>query len=200
MANITKTVGTSLAAWQDVATANVVPGAAADVSTKLAASVFAKVCRKSSGTAYTAGWPNIRIEASAVASVNGEWYPVAIFQPPVTAGNTTTLNGAILAGASSFVVTSATGIAVGSILFIGDASPANYEFVRVAGVSGTTITPEDHVVNAHTNGANVTTLAAMFMAQIDLTSIARLRAVIDNGNSGQTIVAEILMVTGDSIG
>lgn len=197
---ITKTQGTSLLAWQDIATANVVVGSAQDVSTKLAATVFIKVARRS-GSAFTTGWPNIRIEASAKSSGTAEWYPLATFQPAVGASiANTTLNGAVSANASTFTVTAATNIAAGDLLFLGDSSTTNYELVRVKSVSGTTITPEENVTNAHANSAIVTDQAEMYVASIDLTAVGRIRAVADNANSGQSISVQVLMVTGDSIG
>lgn len=199
---LAKTQGTSLLAWQDIATTNVVVGSAVDVSTKLAATVFAWLGRNPAAGAFTAGWPNIRIEVSAKSSGTDAWIPVATFQPAVgaTLANTT-LNGAVLANASSFVVTANTNIAAGDILYLGHTTtPANYELVRVKGVSGTTITPEENVTNAHDTTAVVTDQAEMYMAQIDLTGVGRIRAVCDNANSGRTISVQVLMVTGDAIG
>jgi len=200
MATITKTQGTSLLAWQDIATANVVIGTAQDVSTKLAATVFVRVARRS-GSAFTAGWPNIRIEASAKSSGTDSWAPLVVFQPAVGASiANTTLNGAVSAAAATFVVASATNIAAGDLLFLGDSSTANYELVRVKSLSGTTITPEEAVTYAHANSAIVTDQAELYVASLDLTAVGRVRAVADNANSGQSISVQVLMVTADSIG
>lgn len=201
MATVSKTAGTSLAAWQDVATANVIVGTALDVSTKLAATVFAFLGRNSS-SAFTAGWPNIRIEGSAKASGNDAWVPLATFQPVIGASiAATTLNGAVSANASSFVVTSATNIAAGDMMFLGHTSDTTkYELVRVKSVSGTTITPEENVTNAHDTGAVASDQAEAYAASLDLTGITRIRAVIDNAGSGRTIYVQVLCVTGDSIG
>lgn len=200
--SIAKTQGTSLLAWQDITNTNIVVGTAADVSTKLAATVLIWVARNPAAGAFTSGWPNIRIEVSAKSSGNDAWIPVASFQPAVgaTLANTT-LNGAVSANASSFVVTANTNIAAGDLLFLGHTTtPANYEVVRVKGVSGTTITPEENVTNAHDTTAVVTDQAEEYVAQIDLTGVGRIRAVADNAGSGRTISVQVLMVTGDSIG
>lgn len=201
MATVSKTAGTTLAAWQDVATGSVVCGTALDVSTKLAATVFAFLGRNSS-SAFTAGWPNIRIEGSAKASGNDAWVPLATFQPVIGASiAATTLNGAVSANASTFVVTSATNIAAGDIMFLGHTTDTTkYEIVRVKGVSGTTITPEENVTNAHDSGAVASDQAETYSASLDLTGITRIRAVIDNAGSGRTIYVQVLCVTGDSIG
>ncbi len=197
---ITKTQDISLLTWQDIASAAIVISSAQDVSTKLGASFFIHIGRRT-GSAFTAGWPNARIEVSAKASGNDAWVPVMFVTCSGGASLVnTTLNGAVSANASSFVVTANTNIAVGDVLFLGDASAANYELVRVKAVSGTTITPEENVTNSHTTGAIVTDQAEMFFGAIDLTSIARVRAVVDNIGSGQNIAARVMMNTGDSIG
>jgi hypothetical protein len=196
---VNKTQGTALLAWQDVATGNVVIGSAVTVDTKLAATVFCRLGRRT-GTAFTAGWPNIRIELSAKSAGNDEWVPVATFQPAVGATiASTTLNGAVAAGATTFVVTSATNILAGDVLFLSDSSAANYEIVRVKAVSGTTVTPEEAVTDAHVTASIVTDQAEVYVAQVDLTAVGRIRAVADNASGGQAISVEVLMVTGDSL-
>lgn len=198
---VNKTQGTALLAWQDVATANVAIGSAQDVSTKLAATVFCLLGRRS-GTAFTAGWPNIRVEVSGKSSGTDAWIPLpgATFQPAVGATIVnTTLNGAVSAAATTFVVTSGTNILAGDVLFLGDPSTANYEIVRVKAISGTTVTPEEPVTYAHATAAIVTDQAETYLAQVDLTAVGRIRAVCDNAGSGQSISVEVLMVTGDSL-
>lgn len=200
MATITpnKTANASLLAWQDIATANVIVGSAQDVSAKYAAAFSVKIARRS-GTAFTAGWPNIRIEASGKTSGTDDWIPIVQLQPAigVSVANTT-LNGAVSAAATSFVVTSATNIAAGDILFLGDASTANYELVRVKSLSGTTITPEEAVTYAHANAAIVTSQPEIYFPAVDLTPYVRVRAIGDNANSGQSISVEVTMTTNDS--
>lgn len=201
MSALTKTQGTSLLAWQDIATGAVIISSAQDVSTKLAASVFIKVGRNSS-SAFTAGWPNFRVEASGKSSGDDWWIPLATFQPAVGASiAATTLNGAITAGATTLVVTSATNIAAGDILFLGHTTDVTkYELIRVKSVSGTTITFEEACTYAHDNGCVISDQAEMYAASVDLTGVGRIRIVADNANSGRTIYASALMVTGDSIG
>lgn len=200
MATPSKTQGTSLLAWADIASAAQSIGTALDVSAKFGATVFVRLGR-ATGSAFTSGWPNIRIEASAQSSGNNEWVPVVTFQPAVGSSvASTTLNGAILAGATSCVVTSATNISVGDLLFLGHTTDTTkYELVRVKSVSGTTVTFEEACTNAHDNGALVTDQAEVWLATLDLSSIGRLRAVADNANSGQGIKAEVLATTLDSV-
>jgi hypothetical protein len=92
---------------------------------------------------YTDGRPNVGIPTGS----NQNAMPFA-----------TTLNGNVLAAATSFVVTAASGttrgvawsIQVGSILYL---SGGTAEYVYVTAVAGTTITA--NVVNAHSNGTGV---------------------------------------------
>ena len=74
---------------------------------------------------------------------------------------TTTLNGAISSGATSLTVASATGISVGTYLYIQNPTQApwpGYELVYVSGVSGLSLTVTrsvNTVVQAQSNGATV---------------------------------------------
>lgn len=197
-----KTVGTTLLPWQDVATGSIIIGGVQDVSTKYAASFAIKIARRT-GTAFTAGWPNIRIEASAKSSGNDAWIPIVQVQPALGSSIVnTTLNGAVSAAAATFVISSNTNLGAGDILFLGDGSQGNYELVRVKSFSGSapniTVTPEENVSFAHANAAIVTDQAEMYDPACDLTPYARVRAVADNGNSGQAISVQVLMTTHDS--
>src|SRR5437899_8318110 len=106
-----KTIQTALLAWQDIVAGAIVLGVAFDLSAKIAASFGIRIARRS-GSAFTAGSPNIRIEFSEKASGNDAWVPGFVFQPIAGAsiGNTT-FNGAVSAAASTFNVHSATNIA-----------------------------------------------------------------------------------------
>lgn len=197
----TKTLDQTLFAWADVATANVTVGTAVDVSAKWAALVFVQLGRRS-GSAFTAGWPNVRIEVSAESSGTDSWSPAVVFTPEVGSSiANTTLNGAVSAGASSFVVASATNIAAGDTLFLKGDTDAGNELVRVKSVSSTTITPEENVTNAHASGNAVTDQGVIFApALIDLSAAARIRAVVDNANGGQTVAVQVKAVYLDSVG
>jgi hypothetical protein len=193
-----KTANQTLLSWQDVANTNIVLGTPVDVSGKYSASILIKFARKT-GTAFSTGWPNVRIEGSQKTSGNDAWGTLLQYQTAlgVSIANTT-LNGAVSAGATSFVVTASTNIAAGDILFLEDGSQANYETCRVKSVSGTTITPEEALTFSHQTAKIVTDQAEIYQPLIDLTGIVRVRAVCDNGNSGQTIAVQVLMTTHDS--
>jgi hypothetical protein len=193
---LTKNINTALLAWQDSNTGNVVLGTEVNCATFYAASFGIRIGRRTS-TAFTGGWPNIRIEASPEAS-GGGWIPLYVYQPAVGASiANTTLNGSVNANAANFVVASASNIAAGDILFLGDSSfntnTTTYELVRVKSVSGTTITPEEPVVNAHPNSAIVSDQAEMSFPAISLLPYSRLRAVGDNANGGQAWAFEVTL-------
>ena len=196
-----KTLGTAAVSWAngDLASAAQYISAAIDVSGKFAIGFSIQLARRT-GTAFTAGWPNIRLEASAKSSGNDTWVPRFIYQPALGATIVnTTLNGAVSAAATTFVVTSATNIAIGDYLYLGDSATANYELVRVKAVSGTTITPEEAVTYAHANAAMVTDQAESIYVPVDCAGIARMRVVVDNANSGQAMAAQVFYVLFDSI-
>jgi hypothetical protein len=65
---------------------------------------------------------------------------------------TTTTNGSILAGATSFVLTSVTGLNLGDALMLG-ATSGTHEHVIVAGIATLTVTPQAPVVNGYNTGA-----------------------------------------------
>jgi hypothetical protein len=196
----TKTVATSLVAWADIANAAQTISSAQDVSTKFAAA-FNILLGRRSGSAFTSGWPNVRIEASGKASGNDSWVPLFSYQMQLGASiATTTLNGAVSAGSGTITVASGTNIAAGDLLFLGHTTlPANYELVRVKSISGTTVTLEENCTNAHDNGAPVTDQAESTFPIVNLAAYSRVRVVVDNAGSGQTIAAQVLMTTLDSL-
>lgn len=195
----TKTAQTALIAWQDVASAALVVGSALDVSSKWGGAYEVRLGRRT-GTAFTAGSPNIRIEASLQTSGN-LWTPVDIFQPFVGATiGSTTLNGALSASDTTIVLTSGTNFLVGDIIFLGHSSAANYELVRVKTKSTNTLTVEEAISFAHANAAIVTSQAEEVICYppLNLTSYMRLRAIVDNLGSGQDISVQVALTTFDS--
>jgi hypothetical protein len=203
MATISKTQGTSLFALATVASGAVGLGAAADVSTKLAATVFIHVGR-TIATALSNG-VKVRVEGSAKSSLDGFWFPLAEFVTGVTVSTTTaTLTTGTTAGTATLPMTATAGIVIGDRVYIREAgAETNSEFGRVITINtNTSIVLEDGTLYNHTiTTTKVWSQAEFFVAQLDLTAIGRIRVVIDCASalSGQTIVAEAFMVTGDSI-
>jgi hypothetical protein len=200
--NLTKTIGTVVTDWATAIAADAQAGHTAiqTVTGKLSAS-FEITLARSTGSAYTIG-PKVRIEGLYEGSATKTSPPLDAIQMAVGASiANTTLNGAVSAGATSCVVTSATNIAAGDILFLGHTTtPANYEIVRAKSVSGTTVNFEEACVNAHDSGAQVTDQAEIYsLGPYDLSTFARVRVILDNVGTGQGVYFRSIMNTLDSV-
>lgn len=200
-ATANKTLGGVLLAHTQQATAAVTLGSAVDVSTKFSARVFVSVGR-TVATALT-NELNFRLEASAKSSGNDEWYPLYPFTTAngKTACNATTLNGATSAGATTCVVTSATGYAAGDILYFRETgTPGDSEWARIKSMSGTTVTFEEALTRAHTNGITVTDLGERLSYEVNLDNVGRIRLAVDSASSasGQTVDVLAWVTTFDS--
>jgi hypothetical protein len=202
-----QTKRTSHLSWQDVTNTNQVVGTAINVAGKVAIRFFCKLGRRS-GTAFSAAtaglptYPQIRFEASTNDSGDGEndWFQLFTYSMQTGASiANTTLNGGVSAAATSIVVNSATNIAAGDFLFLKGDTDGENELVRVKSVSGTTINLDTAtpVVYAKASGNAVTDQAEVYNASFGCSTIRRIRAVIDNGNSGQTVAAEVSYTTHD---
>lgn len=186
----TKSASGVLLALTQQATATVTAGSAIDVSTKFGVRIFVKMGR-TVATALTND-VGFRLEASPATSGNDEWVPMFSWTSATgkTAANSTTLNGATLAGASTYVVTSATGIASGNNVYLRETgTPANSEFSKINGVSSTTVTPIDALTRAHTNTIAVTNLAEYFTFDFDVSMVERIRLVVDSASGNQGVAA-----------
>ena len=197
-----KTAGSTAISWTngDLASAAQYKSSAIDVSAKFAIAFNIQIARRT-GTAFTAGYPKVRIEASGKSSGDDTWIPLAEFVPTVGASiANTTANGAIAANDATFVVAAATNMAIGDYLFLGHTTdPTKYELIRVKSLSGTTITPEHNVVNAHDTGAMITDQAEAYFPVFDCSAYTRMRAVADNANSGQAAAFQVLYNLLDSL-
>ena len=198
MATFTKTQGTSLISLQSIASNTVVISAAQDVSTALAATIFIHFGRRIT-TALTEGM-EFRIEASSKATLNGHWYPLASFKTAIALAETEAITPGESAAATVIRMASTTNLVVGDIVFFDNATIANGEFHRIKAVStNVSVTIEDGLLNAQADTTPILDQAEMFVAQVDLTAIGRIRLVADGRNTGQAVAVEATMVTGDSI-
>lgn len=199
MATITKTAAIEVLALQSVAASSVVKSSALDVASKLAASLFIHFGRRAA-TAAGAG-VNFRVEASSKESGDGHWYPLAIFTTDFAAAEAEAVTGNNAAGQAVLTVASTTNLAAGDIVFIDNTTIASSEWGRIKSiVTNTSVTLEDNLVNAQNNPApTIYDRAEMFVAQLDLTAVKRLRLVVDGSLFTQAFAVEAHMVTGDSI-
>lgn len=200
---LTKTAARVLLAHTQLATATQAIGSAIDVSTMVGPAVAMVKLGRTVATALGAGVA-FRIEGSAKASGNDEWVPIYEWASSTAAVNASTVNDATFNAAdTSFTITSATGITGGDLLYLRETgTPANSEWERVGSVSGTTITLEEGVTRAHTNGITVTDGAEVWSISIDIASHVRIRLVANANNvtaSGQTVDVIGWLVTVDSV-
>jgi ribosomal protein S16 len=197
----TKTVQSNLLDWTDVNSATETIGTAFNTATKWSGGIGIRLGRKS-GSAFTASWPNIRIEvATATSPGTGDWIELIPAYTPLVGASiaNATLNGAVNANVSTIVVNVSTNITVGDILFLGDSSTANYELVEVKSTpSNTTIALKTNTQFAHANASIVTDQAEKMFIPLSLTEAAQIRARVDNLNSGQNIAAQVTLITFDS--
>lgn len=198
MAVITKTVGTSLISLQSVAASTVLLGTATSTSTKLAATVFIHFGRRSA-TAAGAG-VNIRIEGSSKSSGDGHWYPIAIFTTAFAACEAEAVTGTVTSGQKVITCASTTNLTAGDLIYIDNGTIANSEFHRIKSISAnTSVTVEDNLTNAQTSSTMYDS-AEMYVAQLDLSALSRIRIVADGSSFTQAFAIEADMITADSIG
>lgn len=200
---LTKTAARVLLAHTQLATASQAIGSAIDVATMVGPATAMVKMGRSVATALSAGVA-FRLEGSAKTSGNDEWFPLYEWVSSTAAVNASTVNDAsFLANDTNFVITSATGITGGDLLYFRETgTPANSEWERVGSVSGTTITFEEGITRGHTNGITVTDGAEVWSIPVDIAGLVRVRLVANSNNvtaTGQTVDVIGWLVTADSV-
>ena len=95
---------------------------------------------------------------------------------------------------------STTNLAANDIIYIDNGTIANSEWGRIKSVStNVSVTIEDNLVNAQT-GATIYDGAEVFVANLNLQSVGRIRVVVDGSSFTQAFAIESHIVTTDSIG
>lgn len=205
MATFSKTQGTSLVSFAEISSGGVTVGSAADVSTKGRAMVHLRFGR-CAATALTKPF-SARIEVSSASSGDTPMVWTAIYeaQSAVAAAADEAVSGTVNSGQAVVGMASTTGFAVdpndlGKLVFIRNGTPANSEWGRIKTVTtNTSVTLEENLANAQTS-ATVYGSAHLWVAEVDLSAVGRLRVVADNSATGQTVAFRADMVTFDSIG
>lgn len=200
MADITKTVGTSVISLQSVAASTVLVSSTVSTANKLAATFFVHFGRRSA-TAAGAG-VNIRIEASSKSSGDGHWYPIVILTTNFAACEAEAATGTNSSGQNVITCASTTNLTAGDIVFIDNSTIGNSEWKRIKSISASTsVTFEDNLVNAQNSGSATMYDSAEIYPPItiDLTAISRIRVVADGSSFTQAFAIEVDMITGDSI-
>lgn len=185
-----KTAAQALLPLTQQASGVVTLGSAFDVSTNFGARVFVKMGR----IAATALTNNVgfRLEASAKASGNDEWFPLIKWTCTLgtTAASSTTLNGATTAGNLTSTLTSVTGFGAGNQVYCRETgTPANSEWSRVASISGSVLTFEEVQTRSHANSIAVTNLSESWTFELDTSGISRIRLIVDSASSNTEAAA-----------
>lgn len=196
------TVGSTLLAHTQLASATIAVGSPVSVATALAALINIRLGR----TVATALSNEVRfaLQVRMDASDNDDWVTRYEFTSGTgkTACNAPTLSSGTSAGATTFGVSSATGLAKGDRLYLRETgTPANSEWCEIKDISGTTITPFEPLTRAHTSGITVTDYAESFTWTEVLAGINGIRLIVDGGtnSSGQTVDVLALMNTLDEL-
>lgn len=164
-------------------------GSAVDVSTYYGADVRIRMGR-GTGTAFTTS-PIARLQATYKTSPTAnDWVTVAEFQPAVGASiGSQAVSGTEAIGQTVITLAAGTNFAAGDYVFFHNGTIGNSEWSRVLSVSGADITVEEAIVFAQT-GATCRDQAEEYHLLLDLTSIQKIRLVIDSYGSGQASIWE----------
>lgn len=195
MAAPTKTLSVTLLSPQTIANNSRAVGTAVDVSGVHALGLMMWMSR-TNASAHASPWAQIVLEGCPSDTDDSMFSPIASLLMPAGASIASTVtSGTVSAAATSFVVASATNIAVGALLLVGDASASNFEVVRVQSISGTTLTIDGAFQYSHGSGQGVVSQAErVTIPSLDVTGLARVRCACLN-QSGQSVIAKATGVT-----
>lgn len=200
MATITKTADIAVLAHQAVTHPDTIVGSAQDVSTKLAATIVLYHGYVEATANTNPG--SFLVQVSAASSGNEDWAVVATYTPYVTTPDTEAMTASEPVGETVLACASTTGFAANDILYIQDTGVvADGEWNRCQEiVSNTSINLVNGLTNAKDNADVIWNDAQVFVCQLDLTAVTRLRVVfLHEGATGANVHVKGLMTTGDAI-
>ena len=179
-----------------------VVGSALDVSTKLAATLL--LFHASVEATANTNPGNILVQVSGAASGNEDWVTVYEFNATISTADTEAMTATEPIGETVLAVASTTGFTANDLLYIQDGNVVvDGEWGRCQEITGTpTINIVDGLTVAKPTGNScvIWNDAEMFVCQLDLTAIGRIRGVFQHeGSTGANCHIKGLMVTGDSI-
>lgn len=201
MASITKTQGTEILTHQAITHPATVVGAAQDVSTKLGATIAMFHSSVEAVANTNAG--SFLVQVSASGSGNEDWVTVGKFTASSTTADTEALTAIEAIGSTVLECVSTTGFAAEDFVYIQDITTlANSEWGRLKTlVTNVSLNLIDGLTNAKAVSDVVWNDADIFIMQLSLTAIGRLRVVFQHeGTTGANCHVKALMVTGDTIG
>lgn len=201
MATITKTADVVVLAHQAVTHPDTVKGSAQDVSTHLGATVVMYHAMVEAAANTNPG--TFHVQVSPSSSGNEDWATVAKFTANNGTADTEAMTATEPIGETVLAVASTTGFAYSDLLYIQDAGTlADSEWALCQEVvSNTSINLVDGLTTAKDSSDVIWNDANVFVAQLDLTSVSRLRVIfIHEGATGANVHVKAIMTTGDSIG
>lgn len=200
MATISKTQGTAILTHQVVTHPDTVKGSAQDVSTKLAATLF--LFHASIEAAANTNPGRFLVQVSGSSSGDEDWATVHEFDATISTADTEAMTATEAAGVTELAVAATAGFAANDILYIQDTGTlADSEWARCQEISTDAfIKLIDGLTNAKDNADVIWNDADIFLCQLDLTAVGRVRVVFQHeGAAGANCHVKGLMVTGDSI-
>lgn len=200
MATISKTADIAILAHQAVSHPATVVGSAQDVSTKLGATIM--LFHASVEAVANTNPGKFLVQVSGSATGNEDWSTLCEFDTTISTADTEGMTATEPIGEKALAVASTTGFVANDVLYVQDTGVvADGEWARCREiVTNTTINLVDGLTNAKDASDVIWNDADIFVCQIDLTAVTRLRAVFQHeGSTGVNCHVKGLMVTGDSI-
>ena len=188
-----KTIQTELFAAASVAASTQAISSTLSVASVKQATFFIFHGRSGSAAFGTNG-TEYRIEGSAVSAGNDSWLPLASVLASSAVAATLASSGTHNAGTTVITILSGTAAVANSLYLF---QTGTLEWMRSVSVSGTaSLTILDGLTNAHAAGT-ISAEAELFPLSLNLESVTRVRAVINNNASGttQAIAARIACIT-----
>jgi hypothetical protein len=200
MATITKTPGAAVLAHQAITHPETVKGSAQDVSTKLAATIVMYHSSVEATANTNAG--SFHVQVSPSSSGDEDWATIAQFTATVSTADTEAMTATEPISETVLACASTTGFVAGDRLYIQNTTVADSEWALCQEiVSNTSVNLVDGLTNQQTNMSVIWNDADVFVCQIDLTAVSRVRVIFHHeGATGANCHVKALMVTGDSIG
>jgi hypothetical protein len=201
MAALTKSQGIDVLTHQAVTHPDTVKGDAQNVATHFSATLvmFHALVEATANT----NPGSFHVQVSPESSGNESWATVAQFTANNSTADTEAMTATEPVGETVLAVASTTGFAANDILYIQDAGTlADSEWARCKEfVSNTSIDLVDGLTVAKDSSDVIWNDANVFVAQLDLTSVGRLRVIFQHeGVTGANVHVKAIMVTGDTIG
>lgn len=199
MAAYSKTQGTVILTHQAVTHPDTVKGSAQDVSTKISATIFMFHAKVEAAANPSPG--KFLLQASASSSGDEDWTTIQEFVAGTSTPDTEAMTASEPGGETVLAVADTTGFVAEDILYIQDTGTlADSEWARCQEiVTNTSINLIDGLTNAKDNADVIWNDAEIFIAQLDLSAIGRLRVVFQHeGAAGANVHVKAMMVTGDS--